>query len=138
MTLKYIQLKPESSPPNISELEPFRSVVVADEPVTPEWQSQVSEWLVKSGCLYMMAWGNKCSTWDDSVDYANMEAFNYETIPDEKFIMTTWHENEPLKEVFWFCKKDAFHPTVELINTLILHISHFNRERELIAEYKNA
>jgi hypothetical protein len=138
MITKYLQLKPESDFPDISELRPFRSVIIVDENVTSDWQSLVSAWLVKSGCLYMMAWGKECKTWDDSVDYANLEEFNFGDIPEEKFVMTTWHEDEPLKEVFWFAKHSAFHPTEELQNTLILHISSMNKEKELLLEYESA
>ena len=135
MVMRYLQLQPESSLPDISALSPFRSVVVVEETVTPEWQATVSEWLVKSGCLYMMAWGKECSSWDDSVDNANLAEFNYEEIPKDKFVMTTWHDNEPLKEVFFFSKYNGFHPNVELENTLLLHISNTNKEKDYINEY---
>ena len=136
--MRYLQLRPDSKPPNISNFCPFRTVVVIEEAITPEWQSQVSSWLVASGCLYMMAWGKNCSSWDDSVDFANLEAFNYEDIPEDKFVVTTWHENEPLKEVYWFSKNNAFHPTVEIHNTLILHVSRSNKEKKLFAAYASA
>src|SRR5215467_8233133 len=100
MTLKYLHVTPESDLPDISYLRPFRSVVLIEEPINSEWRAKVSAWLVDAGCLYMMAWGNDCSSWDDSVDIANLEQFNYENIPDERFVMTTWRENEPLAEVF--------------------------------------
>src|SRR5689334_494931 len=112
--MQYLQLKPESDLPNVSPLAPFRCVVIIEEIVTPEWQAKVSSWLVKSGCLYMMAWGKECGTWDDSVDYANLERFNHGDIPDENFVMTTWHADETLIEVFWFSKHSAFHPSVEI------------------------
>jgi len=133
--MKYIQLQPESSLPDISSLSPFRTVVVIEETVTHEWQYKVSEWLVRSGCLYMMAWGNKCSSWDDSVDNANLEEYNFEEIPENKFVMTTWHEDEPLKEVFFFAKHNGFHSEVELENTLLLHVSNTNKEKEFKNEY---
>jgi len=137
MTLTYLQLRPESRLPDISGLSPFRSIVVIQETVNPGWQSKVSAWLVRSGCLYIIAWGNECSSWDDSVDNANLEEFDYEEIPEEKFVMTTWHENESLKEVFWFAKNNAFHPAVELRNTLILDITTASREEQFLAEYNN-
>jgi hypothetical protein len=112
--------------------------VVIQEPVNEKWQAQVSTWLVRSGCLYMMAWGNACSSWDDSVDIANLEEFNYEEVPEAKFVLTTWHENESLKEVFWFAKNNSFHPVVEMRNTLILDVSVANHEKEYFAEYKYA
>ncbi len=86
----------------------------------------------------MMAWGNECSSWDDSVDYANLKEFNYEAIPEDKFVLTTWHEDEPLSEVFWFSKNTACHPTVDLQNTLVCHISTNNKEKELLLKYAEA
>lgn len=138
MATKYLRLQQGSMLPDISSLNPFQSVVVIDEESTAEWQWQVSEWLVKSGCLYMMAWGTSCSSWGDSVDYANLEKFDYGDIPDENFVMTTWHEKVSLAEVFWFSKNSAIHPTVALSNTLILHIARVGNEEAFLSEYANA
>ena len=113
-------------------------VVVVEAEVSPEWQAIVSDWIVRSGCLYMMAWGVGCSSWDDSVDFANLEEFKFGEIPENRFIMTTWHSDEPLADVFWFSKNCASHPTVELERTVLLHISAQNREQELLAAYAEA
>ncbi len=112
--------------------------MVIEEEVSPEWQAMVSTWLVASGCLYMMAWGIGCSSWDDSVDMANLEAFNFGEIPESRFVMTTWHDDEPLSEVFWFAKENANHPAEELQATVLLHISAVPREAELLASYAAA
>ncbi len=136
--LEYFQLQPESQLPDISRFNPFKAVIIVENSVTPEWQAEVSSWLVKSGCLYMMAWGTDCSSWDDSVDAANLEKFNFNELPEDKSIMTTWHENEPLKEVLWFAKNTAVHPTVELNDTLLLHISNHDKRQELMSEYEKA
>ena len=138
MTVKYLQLEPTSEVPDISALNPFRAVVIVEENVSLEWQIQISNWLVSSGCLYMMAWGLNCVTWDDSVDLANLEQFNHGDIPDEKFVITTWHENEPLKEVFWFSKHNALHPDVDIKNNLLLHISKQNNGKYLLDKYTKA
>ena len=138
MSVQYLQLQPDLTLPDISALKPFRVVVVIEEAVTPEWQSQVSTWLVASGCLYMMAWGVNCSSWDDSVDLANLAAFGYGDIPEDKFVMTTWHEGESLKDVYRFSKESAIHPAVEIDNILLLHISKSNIEKVFLAEYASA
>jgi len=138
MSVKYLQIPTGSQLPDISGFQPFRAVVIIENDSTPAWQSMASTWLVKSGCLYMMAWGNNCSSWDDSVDYANLAEFNYGDIPEDQFVMTTWHEDESLDEVFWFAKNNAFHPSVELRNTVILHISGQDREKELLSQYADA
>jgi hypothetical protein len=112
--------------------------VIAEESVTTEWQGKVSDWLVKSGCKYMMAWGMNCSSWDDSVDYALLEKFNFGDIPDDNFVMTTWHENEPLKEAFGYVKNTAIHQTIEIENTFLLHISLECKEQEYLDEFSKA
>lgn len=138
MAIKYLQLKPGSELPDVSDLRPFRTIVVIDEEVTPAWQAKVSVWLVESGCLYVVAWGKECSAWDDAVDMANMRAFDYSGIPDDRFVMTTWHDKEPLIDVFWFSKHHALHSTVELAHTLVLHVSSQNREQEFLLDYAKA
>jgi hypothetical protein len=138
MTITYFQFRPESSLPDSSYLGPFRAVVVIDESITLDWQSKVSTWLVKSGCLYMLAWGKGSSAWDDSVDLANLEEFDFGSIPEDKFVMTTWHEDESVEDVFRFSKNDAIHPKVKLTNTIILHISNKNKEKEIMSEYASA
>jgi len=138
MTITYLQLIPESALPDLSYLKPFRSIVVIEENVSQDWQNLVSMWLVESGCLYMMAWGNGCSSWDDSVDMANLKKFNFEYIPEDQFVMTTWHENELLSEVFYFAKNCAVHPTITIANVLILHFSPENKERAYLSEYEMA
>ncbi len=54
-----------------------------------------------------------------------LEVFDFGDIPDSEFVVTTWHENEPLQEDFWFAKEAAHHPTVKLDNILVLQGSPF-------------
>lgn len=71
----YFHVQPGAALRNIGYLAPFRAVVIIEREVSVEWRTDVSNWLVHSGCLYMMAWGQDCSLWDDSVDWANMDYF---------------------------------------------------------------
>jgi hypothetical protein len=81
----------------------------------------------------MMAWGPKCSTWDDSVDWADLEARSFED-DDQNFVMTTWHDGESLESVFWFSQfcAEFSNDDIELKNALILHVSLESRELELL------
>ena len=133
----YIQLVPESPPRAISS-EPFRMVVVTAVRVSPQWQALVSKWLVQAGCLYMMAWGPDASSWDDSVDMANLDRYDFGEIPDSSAVVTTWHDDEPLEAVFWFSKNAAQHPDVNVCRTIILDISTENRGRQLLELYDAA
>lgn len=113
-------------------------VVIVEAEIPDEWQARVSDWIVRSGCLYMMAWGINSSSWDDSVDWANIDQFGTDSIPEASFVVTTWHDDEPLEEVFWYSKNCAFHSVVNLERTIILHISKEERRDELLLAYAAA
>ena len=134
----YIRLNNGDNFPELSKSLPFKAIVIIEENTSVEWQAAASLWLVQQGCRYMMAWGIKCSTWDDSVDYANLQIFGTEQLQDDKLVMTTWHENETLKDVFIFSRNSALHPTLELNEILIIHISQNDKKKSFIEEYARA
>jgi hypothetical protein len=137
-TLAYLHVEPNGEPPRWRCDRPFACVVIVQAEVSPLWRSGISAWMVDAGCLYMMAWGLECSRWDDAVDEASLERFDDGDIPEDKRVMTTWHEDALLNEVFWFAKELANHPTVALRDTLLLHIAPSASEAELLAAFKNA
>ena len=136
--MDYIHLTTSSALPDISALRPFKAVVIVEDAVTADRQASVSHWLVESGCLYLMAWGNDCSTWCDAVALANRQAFDTHEIPDASLVITTWHSDETLQETFWFSKHTAMHPCSRLENIVLLHLASVGSEQELIAEYEAA
>jgi hypothetical protein len=110
-------------------------VIVSEVKVTQEWRNGISEWLLKSGCLYVVAWGVECEEWHDTADWTNLEQFEFGHIPDDRFVMTTWHADEPLSEAMWFAGQCAFHPDIELDDTVIVHIADEAREAEMLENY---
>ena len=130
-TLLYVHLPSGSELPTLPSDQAFRGVLIVEAPVTVQWQDRVSKWLVDSGCLDMMAWGPGCSSWDDSVDWANIESFESGDIPEDRFVLTTWHEGQSLEEAFDFCKACAKHPVVPLPVVMLIHIAEQERETEL-------
>jgi hypothetical protein len=137
MEPRYLHLRPEQAPPELA-VAPFRAVIVAAEVVSENWLNSIAEWIVKSGCLYVVAWGVDCEKWHDSVDWAVLEVFKNGDIPDDRFVMTTWHNNEPLSEALWFVGQCAFHPDVELTETVILHIAVEERASQMQQTYRDS
>ena len=133
----YVRIAEGEPLPDISVYAPFRAVVVLDGPYSPDWQTEVSDWLVASGCHYMMAWGEGCSSWDDSVDYALLAVFDYGEIPDESMVWTTWHEREPLIDVFDFAQFGAM-TDLPASAALILHIGITDRRDEFLRLWADA
>jgi hypothetical protein len=72
--MNYLHLTASGRLPDISALRPFKTVVIVEETVTADRQAAISQWLVESGCRYMMAWGADCRSWDQSMTQANAAA----------------------------------------------------------------
>ena len=84
--------------------------------------AQLRKWmqpLVDRGLVYFCAWGRECKAVHDTVDMCDIEREKSSENPD-LFIMTTWHDDEPLEEAFWFFQMLAL-PTEEGI------VGHFDR-----------
>lgn len=122
MKLDYLHLRPGDTPP-LAVGRPYRAVLIAEQDASQSWRDQVASWLVESGCLYFLAWGIDCEAWHDTVDWTVLEVFDFGDIPDERFIMTTWHDKEPLSEALWFAGHCASHPDIDLVETLIIHVA---------------
>lgn len=137
MGVRYIHLKPEEAPPSLVPT-PYCGVIVTEAEASEAWRERITEWLVESGCLYAVAWGMDCEKWHDSVDGANLREFDYGDIPEDRFVMTTWHAKEPLREAFWFAGQCAFHPTVELSETIIVHVSAEPREAAMLQSFRES
>ncbi len=134
MELKYVHLGPNEAPPQLPT-GLLRVVIVSETTCSDDWRNSTARWLVDGGCLYAVAWGKECEKWHDAVDWAVLETFDYGDIPDDKFVMTTWHTDEPLSEALWFAGNCAFHPDVELKQTILLHVANEAKEDEMIAAY---
>ena len=137
MGLKYLHLSPDQSPPELGS-DPSRVLIVSELEVSQDWRNRIADWLVKSRCLYVVAWGVQCENWHDTVDWTILEEFDFGDIPDDRFVMTTWHADEPLSEAMWFAGQNAFHPDVELDDTVIVHVAKEAREAEMLEAYASS
>ncbi|MEO1251904.1 MAG: hypothetical protein AAFW81_06120 [Pseudomonadota bacterium] len=135
MLIEYLHLPAQTEPPSSPIERPFASVVIIEMDVTDEWRDKISHWLVKNGCLYMMAWGNECSLWDDSVDWAILGEFDFGDVPGENYVVTTWHNDELLEEVFWFSHHCARHEYLDMRRFLLLDISLNSRKTTIIKQF---
>ena len=139
-TLTYLHVRPNEELPPVGLLPsaPFLAVLVIDEVCEEMWRWEASRWLAGSHCRYVLAWGQYCEDWAESVDDANLEAYDYDDIPEDKLVMTTSHEEEELDDVFWFARHRARHPTLVLSHTVIIHIAERGRKDVLEKQYGQA
>jgi hypothetical protein len=121
------------------QLSRFKTIVLIEQIVAASWRWQAAGELVSKGCAFMMAWGFDATLWDDDVDVANLERFAFQ-IPDDCHVMTTWHSDDTLEEIFNFSKNRArFDMNDTPINEcLILHIAPAPRSKEIVDLYRIA
>ncbi len=134
----YLQLRPHDALPDLTHLAPFMAVVVIDDDSDEMWRWDVARWLVDSGCRYMLAWGKECASWNEAVEDAALEAFDYEDVAPEQTVLTTAHEDDDLDEVFWFARHRASHPALRFSTAVILHLAMRGRPDELLAQFADA
>lgn len=73
-----------------------------DQTRTPEERDEIASDLVASGCRYAVCSGFESSKWDDAVDLAFLDTSADFNPSDEKFVMTSWHDQESLRDVAEF------------------------------------
>ena len=137
MTPEYVRVAAGGPMPDLGP-EPYRALLVAEASVEADWRNRLSEHLVATGCLYFLAWGAHCSIWHDSVDGAVLEKFDFKDVPNDQFVMTTWHENEPLQETMWFAHFCASHGDIELQRFYVLHLAESAGSERLLSLYDSA
>jgi hypothetical protein len=117
---------------------PFVAIVVACDPtISPEKQADISTQLVANDCRYMLAWGHNASSWDDSVDMAFLQTDPDLNPPDDRHVMTTWHDHETLDDVIWFALANARFDSHEFREYLAVMIgTNHEIEAELVASIK--
>ncbi len=118
--------------------KPYLLLLVAELGVEPEWRNELADHLIATGCFYFCACGVDCSIWHDCVDVAVLEKFDFKGVPNEEFVMTTCHENEPLEEAMWFAHHGAGHPFAVFERCHILHLAHNAEQQRMLARYEAA
>ncbi len=139
-TVEYRRILPGTELPDLQQGKPFRAVIVLASDYKVEWQNAVSNWLIASGCRYAMAWGLHCERFHDSVDRANVDKFPGCEIPNDHFVMTTWHVSETLESVFWFAQFSAVttFDVRPLRHTVIIDVSTVDRSQEMFDLYEQS
>jgi len=109
MDIQYLQInRPYSFTSPFMEREFVALIYSADENISDEERNALSGQIVISGCRYAVCAGYKGSSWDDSIDIADIER-NGGEVRDENLVMTTWHDDESLEDiVFFFLNNTSF------------------------------
>lgn len=101
------QITIKSLPSDVPSLDPpFEEdyallLIIGTTVASAKQRYQIALNIVNSRCQYVVTFGHDCELWHDSID----ESCQDDTTPHGRFLMTTWHDNEPLDDVvdfFWW------------------------------------
>lgn len=137
LPVSYVHLTAGEKPVGTLPAVPFIAVIVGTQSVEAGWRSTVSHWLVENRCLYACSWGVDAEAWHDSIDLANLEVDDF-NVTEASHVMTTYHHQDSLNEVFWFAGYAAHHGVITLEHVLIVDISPEAREAEMLSRYAQA
>ena len=94
----------ESMPVDIEHsIAHFACLIACDaRSYSTEAISQFVEKLLNLGCVYFCTWGPDCQRVHDIIDEIAAYPETTFSMPDDPVIMTSWHDDEPLAEAFYF------------------------------------
>lgn len=90
-------------------------------------RDRVARALVESGCVYAVCGGEACEAWHDAVDEALSVLQAEGRVPEERMVVTTWHQGESPREVAEFFVLAAAAPEGEVRHHLLLQVGQDER-----------
>jgi hypothetical protein len=112
--------------------ELYPVLVWATVDTSAEYKQRLCESLVATGCRYVVCGGAECWVWEHAADRAYIEQELPEPVPDEQFVMTTSHRNEPPDEVAFFFVHNTSFGEHDFTRYLVLMIGEDERVREAL------
>jgi len=91
---------PDAIPENFELGSPYFGCLLVLDATRVDTQELLSvvRPLIDAGCVYFCCWGTSCEWVHDVID----EIDPHHAADPNTVIMTTWHNDEPLKETIWF------------------------------------
>jgi hypothetical protein len=97
-------------------------LVVCDSSTTTEEHAALSQQIVEEGCRYAVCTGHNCELWHDLIDESFIGSDPNFNPPNDRMLMTTWHENEPIEEVVEFFRWNTSFANFTARNFLIVFL----------------
>lgn len=83
-------------------------LVISSPSITQKQRVRMALEIVSSRCQYALTYGHDCEDWHDAIDTACFD----DGVPEGRFLMTTWHNDESINDVvdflFWNTSYEDF------------------------------
>lgn len=96
--------------------EPFPCLLWASaDQFADEERARLANALIAANCRYAVCGGIESEKWHDAIDFAAIRV--------ERFLMTTWHDDEDEDEVVWFFVMNTNYEDFDFRRYLILDLA---------------
>ena len=103
-----------------SLIDDYKLLLISNDPdITNDQMNRLSDAIVSTPVKWVAAWGAKCSLWDDAIDLAVLAAFP-DGIPDDRHIMTTWHEDDELSDILNYLTHVGEDDDPDMVHVLVV------------------
>ena len=95
-----IVMLPDDADSLISPFEDDYAIllVITSPLVSVGQRDRITSDIISSRCQYALTFGHDCEVWHDLID----EICVGDGAPKDRFLMTTWHDDEPIEDVIDF------------------------------------
>lgn len=106
-------------------------VCVLDDSMTNDERNKLALEIVAAKCRFALCWGFGCATLETEIDFAYIETDENFTPPDDRLIITTSHEGEPIDDAmeYWW-----IHTSFDGYESTNLAILIVGDDKELVSE----
>jgi hypothetical protein len=122
--MEHLQIEQAKGLPTWTFHSPYLAVLWISEGVTDQWQQKISEWLIDTGCLYMLVWqgGVGGHDWIDSLNESGKKAVAVRNVAELHSVVSACYEYVALREVLNFAEREAVHPTAGRLPPILLMV----------------
>ena len=132
MPVDYVKFDRDKPLPGDLGFSDFKCIVLLSGRLDQAHMDNIINWLLDEGAVYVMAHGQDCEKFHDNVDDAVMALGE-----ESRFVITTWHNEEPVSEVLWSGKHCADHPDFDSNRVVIVDTSSVSRRAEMLLLYNS-
>lgn len=128
----YLRWDGNSPLPSLTGLRAVSALVILDNELSPQQQTQLAAMLVEGGCVAVETWGIRCEEMHDAID---AEAWVRLGADGPYVIMTTWHTDGTFLDAMFYFKFVSFNSDVDIVDHVIVDVTDRDRREQMLAAY---
>ena len=125
-------------PPTLAKKDGLYILILCRGDIDPDWQLEMAKKIALAMPVLAAAWGPGTTSWDDAIDDSAIIGQIEGWLPKDLFILTTWHDDEPLAETVDFLATNIKYEDAPIDKLLILNMGNTSAKPGDVAQMLKA